>query len=524
MMNDSMDLKHIAKLKVDELKKEITKRRGSFGSKDKKGDLIKLLTELVENSIESEKTESRMDSGVNECQNEIEIITSVHKEADIYLKEEDQISLNEANNIDACEIHQKPVNMENADGKVSPCTNEISSTSLTIERGCLFQFSEELQQKTSESQNGEESNEHDTEVSITAGNDVLRRGEGIDDIGDFENNTLSKSVRIDNFQRPLQIRALAAWLSEKCDVEIPIESIWLNPIKTHCYVDFDSVDSARKCVLNVTGCKYPSSSNLVLQASFTKINAAMAPNAAEAAMKPGEWQSRAGHESLTIENDSKTEKTPSAQISSASFKNDETSSESLSRSPRVFSGRLGQPNPFDVMRKAAALAASSVKNAPLGIEAGNRSSNESYLKRRVNEVSSDDNVQRHVKTKQIAVENFPESEEGLSLDELFSRTVTKPVLYWLPVTAEEVSKRENDRDDYIMKAKARQMNVERASDSNFRNNVDNFSDRGVGRFNRDNVDFDSRRGKFGRFSEKSRENNFGRGSLAADKDSRDFRR
>eukprot|EP01031_Cornospumella_fuschlensis_P040939 gene40939-49936_t len=100
----------------------------------------------------------------------------------------------------------------------------------------------------------------------------------------------STHVRIDYFQRPLNLKAMLAWLSELMELEISLESTWLNSIKTHCYVDFATVEQAKLCISRVVGKKYPSTSTALLQAHFTQVSAKEAPNHPEAALKPGEWR------------------------------------------------------------------------------------------------------------------------------------------------------------------------------------------------------------------------------------------
>eukprot|EP01031_Cornospumella_fuschlensis_P041154 gene41154-50210_t len=100
----------------------------------------------------------------------------------------------------------------------------------------------------------------------------------------------STHVRIDYFQRPLNLKAMIAWLSELLELEISLGSTWLNSIKTHCYVDFETVDQAKLCISRVVGKKYPSTSTALLQAHFTQVSAKEAANHPEAALKPGEWR------------------------------------------------------------------------------------------------------------------------------------------------------------------------------------------------------------------------------------------
>lgn len=101
---------------------------------------------------------------------------------------------------------------------------------------------------------------------------------------------IGRFVRIDNFQRPFILKGLYLWLKETCQFDIPIENVWLNPIKTHCYVDFASHEEALKCISAVQGKRFPETSKNPLVADFTSISAFDAPNSDEARLKPGEWK------------------------------------------------------------------------------------------------------------------------------------------------------------------------------------------------------------------------------------------
>ena len=79
-------------------------------------------------------------------------------------------------------------------------------------------------------------------------------------------------------------------MEKQCECSLSLECVWVNAIKTHCYVDFSSHEKAQLCIDKVTGQRYPASSAYTLQADFTAVSAKDAPTAPEAAMKPGEWK------------------------------------------------------------------------------------------------------------------------------------------------------------------------------------------------------------------------------------------
>ncbi len=103
-------------------------------------------------------------------------------------------------------------------------------------------------------------------------------------------NMRSTHVRIDNLQRPLHIKGFLQWLFQTCNISVKEADVWINSIKTHCYIDFDTVEDAEKCITAVTGKSYPVSNNCILCASYTSISAKQAPTSEEANMKPNEWR------------------------------------------------------------------------------------------------------------------------------------------------------------------------------------------------------------------------------------------
>ena len=106
-----------------------------------------------------------------------------------------------------------------------------------------------------------------------------------------ERKNSKTTVCIDNFQRPLQARALKEWLEQTCDTKIDDASLWLNQIKTHCYVDFPTMQLAQLCLARVVGQRFPSNSNKDLEADITSVSASEAPLSVEATLRPGAWKS-----------------------------------------------------------------------------------------------------------------------------------------------------------------------------------------------------------------------------------------
>lgn len=95
----------------------------------------------------------------------------------------------------------------------------------------------------------------------------------------------SRHVRIDHFQRPLNIKGLVQWLSDICGLSIFEDAVWINGIKTHCYLDLSSEEEAERCIQVITGQRYPSTNTNTLVASFSSISVKDAPQSMEANQK-----------------------------------------------------------------------------------------------------------------------------------------------------------------------------------------------------------------------------------------------
>lgn len=206
-------------------------------------------------------------------------------------------------------------------------------------------------------------------------------------------------VRIDNFQRPLQVRSLKQFLEEKIGRPLSDADLWLNSIKTHCYVTLSSEDEAKLLRDSVHGVHWPESNPNALQANFTQYSAAAAPMSDEAMRRPGEWLNAP----------------PPAQIQHA-VSQPETSSNSENVHDIVPNqqGEVG----FTTKRRRQ-----ENEVAPLTIE---------Y--RDIEPVRSGRDSQHP--TASASRLPRPADTRVLVLDELFKKTTATPHLYWLPVTEE----------------------------------------------------------------------------------------
>ena len=223
-------------------------------------------------------------------------------------------------------------------------------------------------------------------------------------------------VRIDNFQRPLTDKALYTWMTEKLGHPVDNTQLWINKIKTHCYMDFPTREAAQACIDAVTGCKVDSKHSMVLEADFTDISVAGAEESGEAKCKPGEWKAFRDAAKLAAIH-GKGHKVSGGNSSSSSGGND---------------------GGHDMMKKGT--AGTGLARQLLGTTGA--------LRRGREEGNVDDettNEERGNGNKKAKVEMVNEMEDNnesaLALDSLFRKTNTQPSLYWLPVSDEEIQKR-----------------------------------------------------------------------------------
>jgi hypothetical protein len=281
-------------------------------------------------------------------------------------------------------------------------------------------------------------------------------------------------VRIDNFQRPLTQKALLDWLEAQCQCKVSVESLWINTIKTHCYVDFESEAEARRCVETVTGKKFPASSPYLLEADFTSVSAKEAPQSAEGALKPGSWkvppaptalpqqsqkQQRAtkappastipqhdasAHEVMDTQDHNPVKReagNPHKRKLDESTSSIDASAAATGETPSNKSRRVAS---LDIFRKAAAgilfnrtgvSAPPTVYEAPIQTSSSPSASRQRHLSQGEEEAAPDE--QTNAATA---------AAEGSSLDDLFRKTVVAlPSLYWLPAPSEVVQQRLKSR-------------------------------------------------------------------------------
>jgi apoptotic chromatin condensation inducer in the nucleus len=235
---------------------------------------------------------------------------------------------------------------------------------------------------------------------------------------DSEDNGASH-IRIDYFQRPLNVKNLVKWLSDTTGIPVSEENIWVNSIKTHCYIDFSTTRDGEVCIQKVTGLKYPATSTSKLSAHFTNVSTKEAPASAEAAMKPGEWMSVKPKSLKTTDNN----ETASSSVL-GKRKSEET---------KIMGGNLFKRATANALHQQGSTVTTSPRNVqvPVGSHFTNEKSAEQKSSKypRMSEQQSP-GTQFHV-------------ESVLSLDNLFRKTKTLPAIYWLPVDDHIAERRQN---------------------------------------------------------------------------------
>jgi len=283
-------------------------------------------------------------------------------------------------------------------------------------------------------------------------------------------------VRIDNFQRPLNQKALIEWIESLCQCTLASDALWINTIKTHCYVDFSTEEEAKRCVENVTGKKFPTSSPYILEADFTSVSAKEAPQSVEGSLKPGTWKVLPGEplpaspkavapaqKTLTQQHNQDTGRTITIDTEAMDTQDEAPQSshkrklEDTATSPTAGASTVETPSNktrrvagLDIFRRATAgillnrpgNAPSAVYNAPANVITASASAQAvtGFVPQRG---AREGDEPGETYTSESAVTR---SSDETSLEDLFRKTVTStPAIYWLPAPDEVVQQRLKSR-------------------------------------------------------------------------------
>lgn len=280
-------------------------------------------------------------------------------------------------------------------------------------------------------------------------------------------------VRIDNFQRPLNQKALIEWIESLCQCTLASDALWINTIKTHCYVDFSTEEEAKRCVENVTGKKFPSSSPYILEADFTSVSAKEAPQSVEGSQKPGTWKVLSGEtiaaspvsakkqqvqhapqnthdtgRTITIDTEAMDTHDEAPQCSNKRKLDDTASSPTAGTSTDTPSSKTRRVAGLDIFRRATAgILLNRPGNAPSAVYDASvnpaSSANAQVVTGFVSRKAREGDEPGETYTSESAATR---SSDETSLEDLFRKTVhSTPAIYWLPAPDEVVQQRLKSR-------------------------------------------------------------------------------
>ena len=290
----------ISKMVVNDLKKELKDRGASTAGK--KAELCARLLEMIN---EESREEDASDTAVVEepiTQNEED---AGGKEAEAVappVRNSTELVKNEASKERLAEepIAEEPIAKEQPIAKEESAateTEESNTASATIIENTEEAVSTENTENTinKEVSLKEALKSKLKKINVTDSSSTSSSGATAEAIEATDKTEKAQScfIRIDNFQRPLNLRSLIKFVEDALGSDFPSkigeQKVWINSIKTHCYIDFDTPDHAAQCIASVTGKRFPQSNATALRAYSTSISAADAPSSAEAALLPGNW-------------------------------------------------------------------------------------------------------------------------------------------------------------------------------------------------------------------------------------------
>jgi hypothetical protein len=245
-------------------------------------------------------------------------------------------------------------------------------------------------------------------------------------------------VRIDNFQRPLMNKNLMKWLSEKTGSTVNEQNLWINSIKTHCYVDFPTMEEAENCINKISGLKFPDTNTQLLSAHFTTVSVKEAPTSNEGTMKPGEW--------LEVRNKKSSDRGSILNNSNSVLmkrKSEENSGSSNTATTNQVGANLFKKATVSALNTSGPLSiATATVNALSPQGGGSKPPLKSITSYRTVTLNSPTETGRRPSFgDENQFNTSDKNKKGKSLEELFRKTTTQPPIYWLPVEEEVVERR-----------------------------------------------------------------------------------
>jgi hypothetical protein len=358
--------------------------------------------------------------------------------------------------------------------------------------------------------------EQEREVKVDPLDEVKRLREEVQK--SFQKREITSChIRIDNFQRPLTLRTLILWLEEKLNLKISETNVWVNNIKTHCYVTFESTEEAKYCKETIEGLKYPPTNVLSLVVNYTKLPASEASGSSEAILKYQDWlitqqgpaatggqglkqgqgsilKKRLGSkkEKILIETEGGEGTGEGAAGSSLGKRKSLGTSGSVGlggamfgvlrntlhaaanaqeqqqvKSPRIdrHTTPRGVSHEQSITTTSSGVVIGSVdhlpspplpspsnaETLPISQSLDSRHQKSGRTITNTNKKSTRGDGRAKASSSDTSPRQIAAEKKELGLDDFFKKTTSVPRLYWLPISAEEVEKRRNQKKDILTK-------------------------------------------------------------------------
>ena len=447
------------KMTVNQLKEELKKRNASIqGNKPELyARLVELIetqetsetgdesTRMIENEVTTESNQVNVSTIVPVSSLDVEMVEIQQQKSEVSVpaSEENETRLDSAKETNDNPISAQPESVGSSAINDGSEVNEAESTNIPSVESAPADSVPTMKPENSNPMEEESQENNDQALSLgekIRQNIKKRKDRENPDEDQPETKSSQKKtnfVRIDNFQRPLNVKSLVKWLTETIGTNITEEMIWINTIKTHCYIDFSSVEEAENCINKITGLKYPATSTNLLSGHFTTVSVKDAPTSPEAALKPGEWLNARNKKPQSNNNNNNNPK-----------KNQKIEEEDGNSKSNPSSTNIVGANLF----KRATSSALTVSNPNLQIKMSNTKSRTVTLS-----TSSTQQPTADIEEKKENP-NAAKNSHNLKQNENLRKTETQPPIYWLPVD-EEIAERRRSLKNRLGSKKARVINT-----------------------------------------------------------------
>ncbi|RCH87513.1 hypothetical protein CU097_008392 [Rhizopus azygosporus] len=330
-------------------------------------------TETLESNKESDKKGDKKDNEVAENKDE-KVKQPVENDKQEEVKE--KANEKEVQQLDEEKLNEKvQETKETQEPKEAPVVEkkEPADKKEPVERKESVEKKEPVEKKESSSMEIEPERGEKRKGEYNENAEVEKRMKREED-----NEIVSSAIIVKGFVRPLIIRQAQDLFAKYGNVK----RFWMDSIKTHCYVIYETIEEAKKAYNQVNGIIFPSDTGRKL------IVGGLTPEQAESLI---EYEQSAAEQRLRVNWEDIVQKVKAGEPIPSSPASDTRKTRSVG---------IGQ------IAKQLAQAASPPE-----------------------------------KTKTAQPEHVREEKRGLSLDDLFQKTKTLPHLYYLPVSEEEARAR-----------------------------------------------------------------------------------